>query len=1016
MTFSKLTTLFWGTSLLLLVPILSFSANIAVIESQSNHPMQNMDSNWEMVITNLGHTATILQQSALDDLSSLDAYDILVLSSGLIDLPMNRRATVKAFFNSGKNMYLQSEYLLIHPGNMMFAEIVTEYGNEFVWEGETSGSVAPMNVVCSLGNNLNTVTQLPYFWYGTYGTGDESVIPFLESNDKSYGYTYSPEGMGRVITTTDQDWIRTLTSEELMENIVYMLTESNNTSANQPTVEVALIDPPVCENGTYNFTTTVENPTNGLFYQWQINGQSIANATNTSYTSSDLSEGDVVECVILMDQDCEMYSHISNPILIAPILPLSDLTLEINTTQSGNCQGEETTFSTTITSESTYNVIAYQWQINNSDVPGADQADFTTTALNNNDIVICNIQYSDACSNFNLASSNEITTSLEALLTPTASIIATTTSACQGQDLTFEIEGEHLGAQPTFQWLVNGSFVGTNSNTLTINNLEDGQQISCAITSSYLCLTTDQVVTNPVAVSISNMEDPTLAINVSETSVCEEETVTFTASGDNWGDNPFFTWTINGQSTGDNEPVLSINNLKNNDEVACAIYLSSPCVNTTELETVAESVIIMEGVTPVISISADEQAICKGSEVTFTANIQNGGSSPSIEWMIDETVVSNNTSTFSTNQLSNGQIVSCKLTSNADCVSTSEVSSNLVSISVSEITLIVNQQNDDYCGMGNGKIQVGVNYAIGEVAYLWNTGSTEKTLRELPAGAYSVTATDALGCSATLSIQLEETISLEIEKLESFDAGCSGTEGFAAVHMKDQTKTYFYTWMTENGNILGDEQTVRSLAPGKYIVEITDETDCFVTEEFIIDGSAAISLEMEQQLMTNWGDQTKLEPTVTGTGDLTFEWFPAEGLSCTDCPNPIFSAETESEYSLTVTNNEGCSITKSIRIQVRKSHDVFIPTAFSPNGDGQNDFFIAFGGDKVRSIKAMTVADRWGNILFKKQDVDVNDELAGWDGTSRGQQLNVGVYIYTMEVEFVDGRVRSFGGDVTLAR
>jgi len=957
-----------------------------------------MDANWGTVVSNMGHTATILPQTSLDNLSSFDGYDILIISSGLIDLPMNRRETAKNFFMSGRSMYLQSEYQLIHPGNMMFAEIITENGNLFSWEGESSGSITPMDVICGLGNGLNQVTDLSYFWYGTYGEGDESVVPFLTSGDKSYGFTYNPNNnnLGRVITTTDQDWIRILNSEELMENIIHELMKPNNMSALLPTVAVELTNEPLCANGTYIFNSNVENPNDDMEYQWQVNGQAVPNSNTANYSSSDLTDGDVVECLVILDANCEMYSHVSNPVLIAPIFPISEANLSINSSQAFSCEGEEVIFNSTIDSEGTYTVISYQW--------------------NNSDLVICNVQYTDACSSLNLISSNEITVAVSPATMPTIEITASNLVSCSGEEITFSLNGTDWGAQPSFQWQVNGANVGNNENTLSINSLTDGQQVTCILTASGNCLSSDQVTATPLTVSISNSLVPSLSINTSETVVCPDEIVTFTASGENWGNNPFFSWTINGLSTGDNDPVFSSNNLTNNDEVSCTIFMNDPCLSVDQLNAIAEMVTIQDAVTPIITISTDTEATCKGSEVTFTAAIQNGGSNPTYEWMVDNNIVNNNTNTFQVSNLEDGQIVSCQLTSDVECTSENTVISNLISVDISDITLVVNQQNDDYCGMGNGKIQVGANFAFGQVEYVWSNGETTTTIKELPAGTYDVTATDALGCSATLSVNIEETNGLEIERLDIQESTCGEKNGAASITMADDSRLYFYTWMTENGAILGMEPTLRDLTPGKYLLEITDETDCYIVKEFIIGGTSMVTLEMEERKFANWGDNVKLEPFITGTGNLTYEWSPAEGLSCSDCPSPTFSAELETTYTLTVTSESGCSATKSILVHVKKEHEVFIPTAFSPNADGNNDCFTAFAGDKVRSIKSMTVADRWGNILFKKQDFEANDELAGWDGTSRGKELNVGVYIYTMEVEFIDGHVRSFGGDVTLAR
>ncbi|MBI5916200.1 MAG: gliding motility-associated C-terminal domain-containing protein, partial [Bacteroidetes bacterium] len=89
---------------------------------------------------------------------------------------------------------------------------------------------------------------------------------------------------------------------------------------------------------------------------------------------------------------------------------------------------------------------------------------------------------------------------------------------------------------------------------------------------------------------------------------------------------------------------------------------------------------------------------------------------------------------------------------------------------------------------------------------------------------------------------------------------------------------------------------------------------------------------------------------------------------------------------------------------------------FSPNGDGLNDFFIVYGGKAAKSIKALKVFDRWGDNVFEGLDLPLNDEPLGWDGIFRGKLMDTGVFAYLAQVEFIDGVVVLFEGDVMIIR
>ena len=101
-------------------------------------------------------------------------------------------------------------------------------------------------------------------------------------------------------------------------------------------------------------------------------------------------------------------------------------------------------------------------------------------------------------------------------------------------------------------------------------------------------------------------------------------------------------------------------------------------------------------------------------------------------------------------------------------------------------------------------------------------------------------------------------------------------------------------------------------------------------------------------------------------------------------------------------------------IFVDKSRNVFIPNAFSPNGDGFNDYFTIYGGIDVEEIVNFQVYNRWGDVVFSKKNFQPNDNLIGWDGFFNGKNVNNGVYIFSVEILFKDGLKEMYSGDVTI--
>lgn len=147
---------------------------------------------------------------------------------------------------------------------------------------------------------------------------------------------------------------------------------------------------------------------------------------------------------------------------------------------------------------------------------------------------------------------------------------------------------------------------------------------------------------------------------------------------------------------------------------------------------------------------------------------------------------------------------------------------------------------------------------------------------------------------------------------------------------------------------------------------------------------------------------------------LEIKWTPTIGLSCDDCPNPrITKVEPEiPSYLLTVSDSNSCSFAYEIKLKYNK--EPFIPNAFSPNDDGINDFFeffFPYNEDEIL-VKKFIIYNRWGGIVFKNENELHSTNQFRWDGTN----MDIGVYIYLIELGYSNGEQVSLSGDLTLIR
>jgi gliding motility-associated-like protein len=151
--------------------------------------------------------------------------------------------------------------------------------------------------------------------------------------------------------------------------------------------------------------------------------------------------------------------------------------------------------------------------------------------------------------------------------------------------------------------------------------------------------------------------------------------------------------------------------------------------------------------------------------------------------------------------------------------------------------------------------------------------------------------------------------------------------------------------------------------------------------------------------------------TIGNVGTGNYSWTPTTGLSCTDCSLTDATPLATTTYTITVTNDYGCMRYDSVVIMVGCHDDVvFVPNAFSPNNDGQNDIFLV-RSHGLRELDYLRVFDRWGNMIFESKNA-----ADGWDGTYKGKPLTPGTYVYYMQATCSNGQSILKQGNITLIR
>ena len=302
---------------------------------------------------------------------------------------------------------------------------------------------------------------------------------------------------------------------------------------------------------------------------------------------------------------------------------------------------------------------------------------------------------------------------------------------------------------------------------------------------------------------------------------------------------------------------------------------------------------------------------------------------------------------------------------------------------------------------------------------VWSAGGASNTLSaaNLAAGTYDIVLTDSKGCTGMFTHTIMEPPALQGNVPAPTEPICNGFQTVIMVENVSGGSGSDYAFSVDNGPTQSLTAEVPVFA-GDHLVTIFDGKGCKIDTMIFIAEPSSIDVDLGMDLSVALGDSIQINPTVNGPSPInTYIWTPVESLSCADCADPFAHPFESQQFELTVIDANGCEGTDEILVQVDKARLVFIPNGFTPNNDGVNDLWQVYSGPGVRRILGVRVFDRWGNIVFgndNEEFVSRDFPSSGWDGRYNGTLLNPGVYAYLVEIEFIDGRIFTYRGDVTM--
>lgn len=286
-------------------------------------------------------------------------------------------------------------------------------------------------------------------------------------------------------------------------------------------------------------------------------------------------------------------------------------------------------------------------------------------------------------------------------------------------------------------------------------------------------------------------------------------------------------------------------------------------------------------------------------------------------------------------------------------------------------------------------------------SFLWDFGDNQTSSEESPthiyggAGDVTVTLTISYDSNCTDTYQQDITIS-DADNIRISTDGptilCSGDDVVLSVPEGSEK----YLWDDTESNTTPSITVTES---GIYSVDVTNINGCISTAEIEIEVQDILEISID--VVTNQG---KIQ--LVASGGIRYEWTEDNTLFGSDLANPVVTPESTTTYFVTGFDNNGCSNTAEITVEINTADAV--SKVFTPNNDGENDLWVIKNVGQFSDCTIL-VFNRSGQVVYEKKNY-AND----WDGTFKGKDLQEGVYYYIVKCE--NNNDNSLTGSVTIFR
>lgn len=506
---------------------------------------------------------------------------------------------------------------------------------------------------------------------------------------------------------------------------------------------------------------------------------------------------------------------------------------------------------------------------------------------------------------------------------------------------------------------------------------------------------------------------PVIAIEPPEKFDCQTTSLYIDASNSDKGSNFVASWTTeNGRiNSGEDSYIL---------EVAKPGVYTLTVTNTRNGCSTTQSVTVdATKDTPVADVGPDLVLTCTDTSFTVDASRSSSGADFEALWTTTDGNIVSGATTLSPTINQGGQYILTITNTVNNCIS-----SDTLTVTVNQEYPTVSLSVNDELNCRNKTVVISADignaddYVI-EWSYEGNliAGAMDAELEVNNGGVYSIKVENKeSGCYSIADIEvIHDTDIISDALVDVVNPTCEGQNtGCLLIDSIVGGEKPFTIFI--DGNEKGFSMRYCGINIGEHSFKIVDNNGCEFSLEFEIKSPADyfVSIGDSYEIEPDDSLYIVLESNIPDENIASIIWKIEDEVVCEGCDTLFIQPESTTRVWITIVDVNGCIFEDFANVLVREKIRIYVPNAFTPNGDHINDVLTVYGDDEVEEIILFEIFDRWGERIFIRENFKPNDETQGWNGYFNGALMQPAVFVYKVKARLEDGSIVPVNGTVTL--